>query len=216
VIPELKREARSGFIGFRSFAGPEDAPPGALVGNIANVVVRPGVVPADFPAVAADAVAPAGSLLRFRLSPAYTVAAEGPILSLEGAPGATANWQTVSAERSGLLNLGRFVTRAPRSRGTALARVTLHAQQAGSKPLELGYSDDISVFLNGQLLFTGHASYSFNFPRREGLIGLGQETLYLPLRAGDNELTLAVSEVFGGWGLMARLPDPGGVEVRLP
>jgi len=27
----------------------------------------------------------------------------------------------------------------------------------------------------------------------------------LPLRAGDNELLLAVAEVFGGWGITARL-----------
>jgi hypothetical protein len=31
------------------------------------------------------------------------------------------------------------------------------------------------------------------------------DAVYLPLRAGDNELLLAVAEVFGGWGLTARL-----------
>ncbi len=32
------------------------------------------------------------------------------------------------------------------------------------------------------------------------------DTLYLPLVAGENELVVAVSEDFGGWGIQAKLP----------
>jgi hypothetical protein len=39
------------------------------------------------------------------------------------------------------------------------------------------------------------------------------DTVYLPLRAGTNVLTLAVSETFGGWGVQ-RFPDPEGVELQ--
>lgn len=35
----------------------------------------------------------------------------------------------------------------------------------------------------------------------------------LPLRAGDNELLLAVSGGFGGWGFMGRLDAPAGVSL---
>ncbi len=66
-------------------------------------------------------------------------------------------------------------------------------------------SDEVTVFLNGAPLFAADDSYSFDRPRREGLIGLDQATVYLPLRAGKNELVLAVTDVFGGWGLMGQL-----------
>ena len=65
-------------------------------------------------------------------------------------------------------------------------------------PFSFGYRDDASVFLNGERLFSGVNGYSFNFPRREGLITIDHATVYLPLRPGDNELLLAVSDVFGG------------------
>jgi len=41
------------------------------------------------------------------------------------------------------------------------------------------------------------------------------DALYLPLRAGDKELLLAVAEVFGGWGLTARLEPSAVPRTRL-
>ena len=88
-----------------------------------------------------------------------------------------------------------------------LAKTTVAADQAGVRRIELGYSDEISVFLNGQLLFVADDSYSPDEPRLQGLIGLHQAALYLPLRQGSNELVLAVTDRFGGWGLMMRVGD---------
>ena len=43
--------------------------------------------------------------------------------------------------------------------------------------------------------------------RFRGSIGY-YDTLFVPLVAGDNDLVIAVSEDFGGWGVQARLaPD---------
>ncbi len=44
-------------------------------------------------------------------------------------------------------------------------------------------------------------------------MGLFDE-LFLSLDAGDNELWLAISETFGGWGVMLQVPDGPGVQVR--
>jgi hypothetical protein len=30
------------------------------------------------------------------------------------------------------------------------------------------------------------------------------DTIYLPLKAGNNEISFAISEYFGGWGVMAK------------
>jgi hypothetical protein len=42
----------------------------------------------------------------------------------------------------------------------------------------------------------------FNFL---GLLETESDTVYLPLARGDNELLLAVTEFFGGWGFLCKL-----------
>ena len=80
--------------------------------------------------------------------------------------------------------------------------------------LDLGFSDDASVFLNDRLLYAGHQEFSANFPRRQGLVTLDEATLYLPLERGRNTLLVAVSEVFGGWAVMGRIPEREGLTIR--
>ena len=42
---------------------------------------------------------------------------------------------------------------------------------------------------------------------RQGFFQPDQNTLYLPLEAGRNELVVEVLESFGGWALSARFPE---------
>jgi hypothetical protein len=78
------------------------------------------------------------------------------------------------------------------------------------KPLRLGFSDRATVFLNGRALFRGEDGYRSRDYRFLGSIGFW-DTVYLPLAEGENELVVAVSEDFGGWGVMARLEDLDGI-----
>jgi hypothetical protein len=55
-------------------------------------------------------------------------------------------------------------------------------------------------------LYRGDDSYRSRDYRFLGSIGWF-DTVYLPLHAGQNELVLAISESFGGWGVQARFPD---------
>jgi len=66
------------------------------------------------------------------------------------------------------------------------------------------------AYLNGSALFQGDDTYRSRDYRFLGSIGYW-DTLYLPLVEGDNELVVAVSETFGGWGIQARFPDPADV-----
>ena len=91
-----------------------------------------------------------------------------------------------------------------------LARVVVHADRARHVPLELGFSDRAVVHLNGMPLYRGDDSYRSRDYRFLGSIGWF-DTVYLPLQAGQNELVLAISESFGGWGVQARFPDAAGL-----
>jgi hypothetical protein len=76
------------------------------------------------------------------------------------------------------------------------------------KKLYIGYSDDVSVFLNGQILFRGRSAQNFRDPGFLGIVNAENDAVFLPLKKGSNELILAVSELGGGWGFICRLADP--------
>jgi hypothetical protein len=84
------------------------------------------------------------------------------------------------------------------------ARAEIHADRAETRTLELGFSDRAVVFLNGRALFRGDDAYRSRDYRFLGSIGY-YDTLYLPVTEGANDLLVAVSEDFGGWGIQARL-----------
>ena len=75
------------------------------------------------------------------------------------------------------------------------------------KELSIGYSDDVSVFLNGRILFRGRSAQNFRDPGFLGIVSSENDAVYLALKKGGNELMLAVSELGGGWGFICRLTD---------
>jgi len=104
-----------------------------------------------------------------------------------------------------------FTKRLEPQPGTQLvyARTTIASDGDRVRKLEIGYSDEVSVFLNGKILFRGRSAQNFRDPRFLGIVNPENDTLYLPLKKGDNELVLAVSELGGGWGFICRLGDVG-------
>lgn len=215
IVTPLVREPGPGTIGLGSFLPRNSAPDGVDTANFSNIVVRPGAVDFTFPEVTAPKT-PAGVVSRWQLSAPFPSSAEGPPAEVPTVI-AESSWQTTTADPSGLLALDRHVKRDFDVRWRAVAaRLTINAEQAGRRRFDFGYSDRVNVLLNGQLLMAGNATYSFNFPRRQGLINLDQGTVYLPLEKGRNELVLVVDEVFGGWGLMGRFPDSTGLSSATP
>jgi hypothetical protein len=85
------------------------------------------------------------------------------------------------------------------------ARTTIESDRDETKKLEIGYSDDVSVFLNGRILYRGRSAQGFRDPGFLGIVNPGNDAVYLPLKKGSNELMLAVSELGGGWGFICRL-----------
>jgi hypothetical protein len=122
----------------------------------------------------------------------------------EGSALSTATgWQPLEAEPGGLVNLARLHP-VRRGRDTVFARATIPSATAMERSLSFGFSDRAVVYLNGKPLFAGNDTYRSRDYRFLGSIGYWYE-LQLPLEPGANELVLAVSESFGGWGVMARL-----------
>lgn len=116
-------------------------------------------------------------------------------------------WSPLSSDTTGLVNIStlRHVNEAE-GEGDVLvyARTTITSDDDQVKKLSFGYSDEISIFLNGRLLFRGNSRWRSRDIGFNGIVGLNDH-LYLDLKEGENELLFAVTEWFGGWGYMAKL-----------
>jgi hypothetical protein len=212
VVPRLARAPAEGYLALRNFL-PAGVDPQRHATGFANLVVKPGVVSWDFSKIApAPPVAP-GTIMRWEVTPTFAPDS-GPVRALPGRV-MRGEWRSVPADRRGLVSFAEHLLVPDGIRRWAtLARLRLTSPGEKTVRLAFGFSDEVTVFLNGRPIMSGDQRYSFDNPRQEGVIGFHQALVYLPLRAGENELILAISDGFGGWGVMGKLEEAAGVRVR--
>ena len=166
---------------------------------------------------------PAGTLTKWSLSPAYDALARNLELPLSPSESAAIQWQDVEAEPPGFVVVYRY-RETPHPRVTfqgdfskrlepqpgmkvVYARTNIDSDRDQVKKLFIGYSDDVSVFLNGKILWRGRSAQGFRDPGFLGIVNPENDAIYLSLKKGSNELVLAVSELGGGWGFICRWAD---------
>ena len=177
----------------------------------------------DTPWVRHEPPMPPGTLTKWSISPSLDALARNLERPLSTDEARTIQWQNVEAEPPGFVVLYRY-REAPHPRvsfqsdwSTRLqpqpgmkmlyARTNIDSDRDQIKKLEIGYSDDVSVFLNGTILWRGRSAQAFRDPRFLGIVNPENDAVYLPLKKGANDLVLALSEVGGGWGFICRLSD---------
>lgn len=123
-------------------------------------------------------------------------------------------WNNLKAEFSGTANLAS-ISKINRKQklNTVFARVVIESDKAQIKKMDFGYSDRVRVYCNDQLMYSGNNGFRTRDYRYLGTIGYF-DTVYLPLKKGKNEIWMAVSENFGGWGIKAKLSNSDGVKVE--
>jgi hypothetical protein len=166
---------------------------------------------------------PPNILTKWSISPSYDGLARNLERPLTRSESDAIHWQDVEAEPPGFVVLYRY-REAPHPRVTfqsdfstrlqpqpgmkvLYARTAIESDREQVKKLEIGYSDDVSVFLNGKILYRGRSAQGFRDPGFLGIINPENDAVYLPLKKGSNELMLALSELGGGWGFICRLAD---------
>jgi hypothetical protein len=196
-IPELKHEPAEGKVGlivagdyapawFANFRWRElDAPP----------FERIPVVPVDLE----------GAVMNWDVSSPFDGAALVAAVDIEQESLAQLSWRSLASEANGVANLARLHG-VGQGADTVFARTTLRAMRSSVRRVGFGYSDRVRVYLNGRLMYEGDRTAFSRDYRYLGTIG-PYDSLYLPLHEGENELLFAVTERFGGWGLMAKLEE---------
>jgi hypothetical protein len=164
---------------------------------------------------------PAGTLTKWSLSPAYDALARDLERPLAPSETNSIKWEDVEAEPPGFVVVSRY-REAPHPRVTfandfskrldpqpgmkvIYARTTIDSARDEVRKLYIGYSDDVSLFLNGKILYRGRSAQYFRDPGFLGIVNPENDAVYLPLKKGKNELVLAVSELGGGWGFICRV-----------
>jgi hypothetical protein len=166
---------------------------------------------------------PPDTLTKWSLSPSYDALERNLERPLPAAEIGAISWQDVEAEPPGFVVIYRY-RQAPHPRVTfqgdfskrlepqpgikvVYAKTSIDSDRDQLKKLYIGYSDDVSVFLNGKILYRGRSAQGFRDPGFLGIVNPENDAVYLPLKKGSNELMLAVSELGGGWGFICRLAD---------
>lgn len=206
VIPDLKLGQVKGGLGFWGHLG------GGYFSNLTvanDSTVYESTVKQQFQP---------GTLTNWELSETFDAVKTNPDVYPDVA---RLKWERVEAENPGMVVINRYrrspnidtPERADRIRGSVagsqvvFAKTIIHAERAETRKMNFGYSDDVVVFLNGKPIYTGNNELGFRQPNFLGLLDVNSDAVYLPLMKGDNQLVLAVTEFFGGWGFMCKLSE---------
>lgn len=131
-------------------------------------------------------------------------------------PDSSAQWTAIKAEDRGIVNLSRrygFVEND--NRRLAWLKTTLHSDRDQERVLSLGFSDEVWVFINGQILYTGKNYFGTPGQKEpKGRCTIENTHFSIPLRKGDNEILIGLANYFYGWGIIARMDSMEGITIR--
>lgn len=185
--------------------------------TFANMVITPGAVEGLSAEAAGDPLDGDGGLVRnWRLSK-FSALANGKEPLYSEMPGASAEWQPIRAERRGLVNISRVFGKPlpEQTRAVAWLKTTIASDRKQAKKVEIGWTREMWVFVNGKLVYTDQNFFEVDSARKapDGRCSLENGGFTLPLEAGDNEVAVALANNYFGWGLMLRLADTEGAHL---
>ncbi|MVM36845.1 hypothetical protein GO730_02765 [Spirosoma sp. HMF3257] len=204
VIHQLKREPKPGRISLENGA--------PVTTHFANFQYTKTDTPPMSGKFKPEAAPQPGTLLNWQVSSTF----DEKLLQTDYLiPQALANrltWSNLTAENSGILNVSKIRKRSEDA-NTVFTKLTIVSDKPQIKKLDLGFSDRVNVYLNGRLLYAGHDEFLSRDYRFLGTVGY-YDAVYLDLKKGQNELWIAVSENFGGWGIQSRIDDQTGLTIK--
>ena len=180
---------------------------------ISNLVIKPNQVEGLLPQEGIDPTDSDPRYIRhWQVTTASTIP-KGIDFSDDLIPGKEAVWQPIDAARRGLIDLTRLYGRS-KDRRIAWLKVNIRSDSAQSRKINLGFLDEVWVFLNGQYLYVDKNYFGRPIMKEPGgRLSIENTSFWVPLQKGDNELLVGVGNYFYGWGIAARLDKLQGLQV---
>lgn len=201
TVPRLRNGTTGGEIGF--WARVNDKP-AEWAAAISNLKISPATTDA---ALLAPPNAPVQFVWNWQVS--APIASEGRVAAI---PNHLETSKPAHSEESGLINLNRLFP-IQKARSTVFAKHVFTADAARRVVAGIGYSDDVTVFVNGEAVYSGINGWESRSPGFASFVDARFESVVLPLRQGQNEVVMAVSDDQRfGWGFSMRIDDATGVK----
>ncbi len=164
--------------------------------------------------ISAEPIERAGLITQWGLSNAH------PFTGFEAV--SATSWDQVESEANGTVLISRYRAKAQGGNFEAngvdvvTAGVIVTSESDQTVRLNFDVSDMARIALNGQDLVELNNSFRAKNAQTlfRGDFDINTQTLFLPLRAGENVLTFTVADRANGWGLAARLDPDADVKVR--
>ncbi|HEY4334547.1 MAG TPA: hypothetical protein VGM89_01580 [Puia sp.] len=209
VVPRLEGNVTHGTLAFQ---GPQ---------VITHLVVKPGQVEGLSPEPELDPTDFDSRYLRhWHLTEPDTLhedKMQAGRLGVRGIPGEHAQWKPIDAERRGFVNLSRIYggTSSLGESRMMFLKTTVHAREAKTVLLHLGFLDEINMFVNGRLIYADKNIFGFPAVKLpNGRLSIENATVTVPLKAGDNELLVGIRGNMYSWGIVARLDELDGLVIE--
>ena len=201
TVPRLRNGTAGGEIGFWARVNDRPQEWAAAISNL-RITRAPATAP-----LRAAVDPPAQFLSNWQLS--EPMPAAGPTIKV---PASLTKWTAARAEESGLININRLFP-VQKARSVIFAKHTLRSDAARRVLAGIGYSDDVTVFVNGEPIYRGINAWDSRTPALNSFVDTRWEAAFLPLREGDNEIVLAVADDQRfGWGFAVRIEDAAGLK----
>ena len=152
-----------------------------------------------------------GLIIQYQISQSYTIDKNTKEVAYPSSM--KLNWKTVATDEDGLLDISKYYakqnaeTYESRSNDMVWLRQELVADEPVTRKMNFDFSNQVWVFLHGQILY--HGDHSF-FLKGTFFIGSIEkkfisDAIYLPLKKGKNELLIGISAVANGWGIISKI-----------
>jgi hypothetical protein len=200
TVPRLRNGTTRGEIGFWARVNDKPAEWAAAISNlkITEATAQPLTPPVN---------APVEFVWNWQISNPLPLA--GRVLSM---PASIESWTAVRSEESGLINVNRLFS-VQKTRSTVFAKHVFTSDAARRVVAGIGYSDDVTVFVNGEPIYFGINGWESRSPGFASFVDARFESAVLPFRQGQNEVVLAVSDDQRfGWGFAMRIQDATGLK----
>lgn len=206
-IRKMDRDAASGSINLR-VSGQGAGPIYFSNFSISPLSDSDRITPAPEPEVDL----PQGLINQWQVSAPVAESTVEDELQLTASTSGAAQWQTLAVDDKGFSNIAQLHPRT-QDDNTVFIRATIDSNSDQFKEMLFGFSDRVRIYLNGKRIYTGIGGWRIRNYSYMGLVSF-HDAVGLDLQSGENELLIAVSETFGGWGWGAAIADRDGIEIN--